>query len=565
MAGPRWRRPSAQAPLEVRPSVRSRRRRAATALAAVLAVAGGMAAPPASAQGAGPEPLRWAPCPSEGGRSATEPSDCATLWVPLDHTRPEGERLPLVVQRLRATGGGARLGTLVLLDGAPGAADALSLPAMARALPASLRSRLDLVSWQRRGTGRRDQPAALHCWSSEAEARAWRTNLPSAPLGGTPGDARWLERWAELARACGRQRASLLPHLSSADSARDLDLLRQALGEPELRLRASGVASLVGATYANLFPARVRAMVLDSAPDPLAWSDNGNPEVSQGTQFRLERDLSAGATVMAFLRRCASVGRPRCAFAAAGPGGNPTATELKFTNLLARLARRPLSWGGESFTQADALDQLARRLQTVAPDAEGRGGWEAAARFLEGLQRGGGRRSDLAAAPQADQAPEQGLALVCGESPNPRRPDVIQRLADAARGRSGPFGPWVVWADGRCAAWSSAAAPHNGPWSSPTPVSVLVIANRFDPLIPFQSSLGMARELERGRLLSVNGYGHTVLRNPSACVARYEAAYFLSGLVPPLGTVCASETLPFGGGAGGRSASGPAWMGWPDP
>jgi pimeloyl-ACP methyl ester carboxylesterase len=75
---------------------------------------------------------------------------------------------------------------------------------------------------------------------------------------------------------------------------------------------------------------------------------------------------------------------------------------------------------------------------------------------------------------------------------------------------------------------------------------VLVIGTRFDPLLPFQSSLGMARELDRGRLLSVNGYGHTVLRNPSACAARYETALFLSAQLPPPGTVCPSDATPFG-------------------
>lgn len=76
---------------------------------------------------------------------------------------------------------------------------------------------------------------------------------------------------------------------------------------------------------------------------------------------------------------------------------------------------------------------------------------------------------------------------------------------------------------------------------------MLVIGHRFDPVLPFQSSLAMARELSQGHLLSVNGYGHTVLRNPSACVARHEAAYFLSGVVPPLDTVCNPDVPPFGG------------------
>jgi pimeloyl-ACP methyl ester carboxylesterase len=82
-------------------------------------------------------------------------------------------------------------------------------------------------------------------------------------------------------------------------------------------------------------------------------------------------------------------------------------------------------------------------------------------------------------------------------------------------------------------------------------VPVLVIGHRFDPVSPFQSSLAMARELQQGQLLSVNGFGHTVLRNPSACVAGYETAYVLSGLVPPLGTVCSPDATPFAEGISG--------------
>lgn len=516
--------------------------------------------------------LAWDRCPSletptagvpagDGpiGRASRSPLECATLTVPLDHSRPLGERLPLTVWRLRASGPGPRLGTLVLIDGAPGAPEALSLSAMAQALAPALRSGFDLVSWQRRGSGARGQAAALRCWSTEEEARAWRSRLPPSLPPNAADQSRWHQSWAELARACGRRQPQLLPYLSSADSARDLDLLRQALGERTLRLRASGVATLIGATYANLFPRSVGAMVLDGAVDPLAWGDNGNPLAVEGTGQRLEVDLGAGATLFAFLRQCAAAGRPRCAFAApaagragagragagggTGDGGAVAATERRWAELLGRLRQGPLRWGNRRLGTGEVLSQLVGRLQAVPADGQGRGGWDGAGRFLESLSRGG--RDAAADGPPQEEAPEQALAARCGESPNPRQLEAIPALAEQARSRSGPLGPWVVWGDARCAAWPAAAAPWSGPWNTPTPVTVLVIGHRFDPVLPFQSSLSMARELDQGRLLSVNGFGHTVLRNPSACVGRFETAYFLSGLLPPPGTVCASDAAPF--------------------
>ena len=499
---------------------------------------------PGAQTGAEPGVLSRGPCPA--ALAAGSALECATLSVPLDHSRPGGERLPLTVWRLRATGPGPRLGTLVLLDGAPGAVQALSPQAMARALPPALSARFDLVSWQRRGTGARGQPSALHCWPTETEARAWRDRLPPS-LPPTPADqSRWLESWAALATACGRHQARLLPHLSSADSARDLELRRQALGERGLRLRASGAATLIGATYANLFPKSVTAMVLDGPADPQAWADNGNPLALEGTGLRLETDLGAGATLIAFLQRCAAAGRPRCAFAASGPGGARAATERRWAELLARLRQGSLRWGNRRLGAGEVFSQLVGRLQSVPADGQGRGGWPGAGRFLEALARGGGGGDDARAeAPPEDDAPEQTLATVCGESPQPRQLTAIQALAERVRSRSGPLGPWVAWRDGRCAAWPAAAAPYSGPWTTPTALPVLVIGHRFDPVLPFQSALGMARELDRGRLLSVNGYGHTLLRNPNACAARYETAFFLSALLPPPSTVCPPDAPPF--------------------
>jgi len=494
--------------------------------------------------GGGAGPLSWSSCPILG-RPGLEPgTECASFPVPLDHARPLGAQLVLRVERLRATGPGARLGTLVLIDGAPGAADALSLGAMARALPA-LRRSFDLLTWQRRGTGSRGEPAALHCWPSEEEARAWRSRLPGSLPVGAAEETRWFDSWAELARACQRHQGQLLPHLSSADSARDLELLRQALGGQPLRLRASGVASLIGATYANLYPGTLGALVLDGAVDPFAWGDNGNPLAMDGTDYRLERDLGTGATVLAFVRRCAAVGRSRCAFAAAGAGGAEAGGERRYAELLARLRQGPLRWGDRRLGTGEVFNQLRQRLQSVPADGPA-GGWEGTGRFLEALIRGGAKGSP-AEPPVDDPAPEQALALRCSETPQPRQQGAIQALVERARSRSGPLGAWVVWGDARCSAWPAAAAPYHGPWTTPTRSPVLVIGHRFDPVLPFQSSLAMARELSQGQLLSVNGYGHTVLRNPSACVARHEVTYFLSGVVPPLGTVCNPDAPPFGG------------------
>ena len=187
-------------------------RAAPRAALVTLALLGAIPPPAARAQVArpplqqAPAPLQWGSCPPSEA-PASDAITCATLSVPLNHADPEGERLALTVRRSRATGPGPSLGTLVVLDGAPGAADALPLEAIARALPAALRSRLDLVSWRRRGTGRRGDPAALRCWPTEERARSWSDRQPPvcrwAPRSG-PGGWRAGRSWPAPAVATRR-------------------------------------------------------------------------------------------------------------------------------------------------------------------------------------------------------------------------------------------------------------------------------------------------------------------------------------------------------------------------
>jgi pimeloyl-ACP methyl ester carboxylesterase len=103
-----------------------------------------------------------------------------------------------------------------------------------------------------------------------------------------------------------------------------------------------------------------------------------------------------------------------------------------------------------------------------------------------------------------------------------------------------------LWNDEPCASWlATAADKYEGPWNHPTPVTVLVIGNTNDPSTPYQNSVAMAQELAQARLLTVQGYGHTVLLNPSSCASQYESDYLISGTLPAAGTVCQQDALPF--------------------
>ncbi|MEV8094703.1 alpha/beta hydrolase [Kitasatospora sp. NPDC085879] len=147
-----------------------------------------------------------------------------------------------------------------------------------------------------------------------------------------------------------------------------------------------------------------------------------------------------------------------------------------------------------------------------------------------------------AAGPESDsvQGDEQGGAVLCGDSPNPRDPAVYHELEEAAAARAGDAGCFWTWAAEPCSTWPAQAADrYSGPWNNPTANTV------HDPSTPYTNAQAMAKELANARLLTNNGYGHTVLFNPTSCIQAHESRYLVDGTLPPPGTVCEADTSPF--------------------
>jgi hypothetical protein len=135
----------------------------------------------------------------------------------------------------------------------------------------------------------------------------------------------------------------------------------------------------------------------------------------------------------------------------------------------------------------------------------------------------------------------------CADSPNPRDPRAYPAAARLALRRSGLVGPPLAWQTEMCAAWPAAAAQdrYAGPWNRRTASTILVMGNTGDPITPYQSSVAMSRDLARARLLTIRGYGHTEYKNPSTCATSYEVSYLLTGKLPPAGTSCPQDAVPF--------------------
>ncbi|MFE3660356.1 alpha/beta hydrolase [Streptomyces sp. NPDC059165] len=510
-----------------------------------LAVTGG---PPPSV----PAPqLDWQPC-VQGS-----PFDCATAEVPLDYDGPGGRTIELAVIKREAAVTERRIGTLFFNPGGPGGPGTVQFPQEYELFPREVRERFDIVSWDPRGVG---SSTAVNCFTNPAAAEAWTASKPAGFPAGEQERTAWIAAYKDLARRCRQRDPDLLRHVSTADTARDLDQLRQAVGEPRLNYLGISYGTILGATYANLFPGRVRAMVLDSDIDPTAWTDRGSPrKPTLPTFLRMGSDRTGAATLDQFLALCGSTTPARCAFSA----GNPQATRDKWDQLTQRLREHPVG----PWTYGRTVGDVVNGLYVVHP------GWADLADRLQELWQG--RTPEPPAAPPPPPVPrpnpylgeEQAAAVLCGDSPNPRDPSAYHALEEASALRAGDAGRFWTWAAEPCATWPVVAANrYLGPWNKPTARPVLVVGTSYDPSTPYADARAMAGELASARLLTHHGYGHTALINPSSCVKEYESRYFIDGTLPPVGATCRPDTPPFpaprprggvdtGGGGTGDTAS----------
>jgi pimeloyl-ACP methyl ester carboxylesterase len=511
---PTWPNPaSVQRPMAVKAAL------FALCLSALLLVSS-----PALASG-GVAPLSWARCPSQAGFK------CATAKAPLEYRNPNRARIQLAVIGHRVADRSRRIGTVFLNPGGPGANKAL-LPTIYPFLPDAVRARFDVVTWDPRGFG---ESTSMQCFASQAAEDRFLAGVGVAgdtfPVGSVQM-AQWVERYAAFGRQCDRRNATLLRHMSTAESARDMDLLRQAQGDTRLTYYGQSYGTILGATYANLFPGRVRAMVLGSNMNPAAWVGREQGAFTDAASFlptflRQRSDVGARTTLDAFLDLCGRTSIARCGFSA----GTAAATRAKFDALMLDLQSSDPSY--------------ATLVSSVGAELYGVGQWPGLARKLQGLVERNGSASPAAASAAAGPSTGAGakyvsfgqfLGVVCGESPNPG-PAAFPAIDAFAMGRSGPVSGGWAWLAEPCATWpATAAVRYAGPWNRRTANPVLVIGVTHDPATPYEGAIAMSNQLARARLLTVDGYGHGTFGQ--TCTIGHVSRYLIDKILPPRRTRC---------------------------
>jgi len=456
--------------------------------------------------------------------------ECTAAAVPLDYSRPRGRQIQLAVTRLPAVDRARRIGSLFVNFGGPGGDTVGALHDFGGALFARLNERFDIVGIDPRGTGQTE--GAFDCRVNQEEL-----GLFAQPFGTPDGPSgRALVQRAEAyVDACLEQDVELLPYASTADVARDMDLVRAALGERQLSYLGFSYGTFLGATYASLFPQRYRALVLDGALDADVYM--GQPSAgwrAQTSAFEL--------ALSRFFQACAANQAACFGFGGTDPGGT-------FDQLVARADQLPISAGPDAravsgsdlllsaFVALYAKESWGFLAEALALAAAGDG---SVARLLAdafyGLQEDG----------SYDPASDRFFLLAAAE-PRYERDVSVYLRAGAESWASYPHF-WVNTGYGELPfGLLPVRAKHAfyGPFvASQRAPTVLVVGTTYDPATPYRGSVRLTAELGNATLLTMLGDGHTAYGGRSGCIDAVVEAYLEEGTLPPEGTNCPQDT-PF--------------------
>ena len=443
---------------------------------------------------------------------------CATVEVPVDYRRPAGKTVRLSVVRLPAARRGDRIGSLVLNPGGPGASGVGYARRAANVLSDAVRRRYDVVGFDPRGVGQSDP---LQCLD-DAETDALIGSDP------TPDDAAEVravaDEYKDVAADCKANGGTLLAHVSTAEAARDMDVLRAVLGDRRLNFLGKSYGTFLGATYAHEFPANVGRFVLDGALDPALDADAINLGQAEGFEV----------ATRAFVSDC--LRQSPCPL-----GSDVDAGVERLQRLMRDLDARPLT------TQDPAR-----------PLTEGRGALGVASalyddRFWPVLRQGlqsafAGDGSTLLALADAltDRGPDGFqsnantviYAVNCLDRPAAGGLAAVQQSVPRFARAAPTWGPFLAWSELACVSWPVKSAGRPEPVRAEGSGPIVVVGTTRDPATPYAWAQGLSHELANGHLITYDGDGHTAYRRGSRCVDDAVDAYLLRGQVPKEGLRC---------------------------
>lgn len=474
----------------------------------------GKASASAPTSSAASQELDWGRCKATSeGPAPGDDWQCATLKVPLDYAEPDGATIGLALIRSRATGDAdERVGSLLFNFGGPGGSGVSMLPSYA-GLTSELHKRYDLVSWDPRGVALSE---GVRC-RSDKEIQAGES------VDATPDDTAeetvFFKDAADFGAGCEKDAGKLLSHVSTTETARDMDLMRQVLGDEKMHYFGISYGTELGGVYAHLFPGNVGRLVLDAVVDPTADTVGHAKNQALGFQRALDNYLQS-------------------------TGQDPEEGTRKIEKLLERIDAEPLATtSGRELTQSLATTGIVLPLYSEQS-------WPTLTSALDAAEDGDGTEL-LALADGYNERDPSGhygttthsqRVISCLDQKQRPTPEETKKLLPEFREISPVFGEFLGWdTAGWCHDWPVPGLTDSPEVSAPGAEPVLVVGNTGDPATPYEGARKMAGELGEGVgvMLTWKGEGHGAYGSGSRCVDSTVNAYLLDGTVPKDGKVCA--------------------------
>ncbi len=515
-----------------------RRSRLLALLTVVMVTAAGCTVPAFAPNGAGETPApgapaapggtaTWRPCPEVprdlvGDGAAGMTYDCAAVSVPRDWTRPSaGPTYDIQMIRIRSKTQKNRIGSLLMNPGGPGGSGVdtavyYSYGQAIGGLPTEITDRFDIIGFDPRGVGR---SAPIKCITREDQ----EASFGAKPDPATPADFDNLVALNKrIADGCAAKFGDQLPYFATEQAAKDMDALRAAVGDDKLTYLGYSYGTLLGATYAQLFPTRIRAMVLDGAVDPKQTSVEGSEAQAKG----FERAFTN------FSNWCRQT-PDRCPIA-------PDARKA-VTDAIAAADRSPVKGrDGRAATSGWLFYAVVSSLYTES-------GWAALAAAIGNLRQGDARGVFRLADQYAEREPDgtysnlfdANMAVNCADAKDAPSVDEVRRLQTEWRAKYPLFGAPLAVGMLPCTFWAGDRDPYPvGPAVNAPPI--VVVGTTGDPATPYENTADLASMLGVGQVLTWEGEGHTAYPS-TPCIVRAVDAYLIDLKVPQAGLRCPAK------------------------
>jgi pimeloyl-ACP methyl ester carboxylesterase len=454
--------------------------------------------------------IDWQPCETDADQ------DCGTLTVPVDYQDPQGETIELGLLRVPASG--ERVGSMVVNPGGPGARGTAYAAAAARVFREPLLQAYDIVGFDPRGVSGSDPVDCL----SDSELDDY---LAGDPTPDTPQEvADYKASVLSFGARCVAGTDSVLAHVSTIEAARDIDVLRSALGEETLAYFGASYGTELGATYAELFPDRVGRFVLDGAVD--VSLSNLQTSLEQATGFE--------TALRAYVQNCLD-STDNCFLGDTVDEGLGTITDL-----LASIEEEPLPAGDRELTIGNAFYGIITPLYN-------RDYWfllsTALASALEGkgsalMQLADAYASRNADGSYADNSIEANYAINCLDDPSSVPFAKVPSLFPEFEEASPTFGRVFAWGMTGCRGVEVTSSEEPLTIRAEGAAPILVLGTTRDPATPFKWAQALAEQLDSGVLVERDGDGHTAYNADNDCINEIVEHYLVDGDVPADQTEC---------------------------